>query len=217
MTVLAPTSHATTCSSAGRRRWRRSSPSCATAPRSLRPAAARHRSSGIARAASCPRASASTGSSIRAPRSSSSTPSPHGSCTTDRRRRPDRHRDRRRRGARMRRRRERRDREGRHVLPADREEAPTCAGGRGAEPPPVHLPRRLGRRVPSPPGRGVPGPRTLRPDLLQPGAHVRQGDPADRGRDGLLHGRRRLCPGDVATRRSSSAAQGRSSSAARRS
>ena len=97
----------------------------------------------------------------------------------------------------MRDRRERRDREGRHVLPAHGEEAPPRAGGRRAEPPPVHLPRRLRRGVPPAPGRGVPRPRALRPDLLQPGAHVREGHRPDRGRDGLLHGRRRVRARDV--------------------
>ena len=81
-----------------------------------------------------------------------------------------------RRGPRLRDRRERRDGEGRHVLPADREEAPPRAGGRRAEPPPVPLPRRLGRRLPPAPGRGLPRPRALRADLLQPGAHVGEGD-----------------------------------------
>ena len=42
------------------------------------------------------------------------------------------------------------------------------------------------------------------------------GRAADRDRDGLVHGRRRLCPGDVATRASSSRARARSFSAARR-
>ena len=46
------------------------------------------------------------------------------------------------------------------------------------------------------PGRGVPGSRALRPDLLQPGEPVGGRDRADRGRDGLLHGRRRVRPGD---------------------
>ena len=117
-----------------------------------------------------------------------------------RRRRAERgHRDghRRRRGPRVRDRRERRDRQGRLVLPAHGEEAPARAGGGRAEPAPVHLPRRLGRRVPAAAGRGLPRPRALRPDLLQPGADVGAGDPADRGRDGLLHRGRRLRAGDV--------------------
>ena len=96
----------------------------------------------------------------------------------------------------MRHRRERRDREGRLVLPAHRQEAPARPGGRRAEPSSVPLPRRLRRRVPAAPGRGLPGPRALRPDLLQPGAHVGEGHPADRGRDGLVHRRRRLRAGD---------------------
>ena len=96
----------------------------------------------------------------------------------------------------MRHRRQRRDREGRHLLPAHREEAPARAGGRRAEPPAVHLPRRLGRRLPAAAGRGLPRPRPLRPHLLQPGADVRGGDPADRRRHGLVHGGRRLRAGD---------------------
>ena len=61
----------------------------------------------------------------------------------------------------------------------------------------VHLPRRLRRRVPADAGRGVPRPGALRPDLLQPGEPVGRGHPADRRGDGLVHGRRRLRPGDV--------------------
>ena len=38
--------------------------------------------------------------------------------------------------------------------------------------PAVHLPRRLGWGVPAAPGGGLPRPGALRPDLLQPGAHV---------------------------------------------
>ena len=45
-------------------------------------------------------------------------------------------------------------------------------------------------------GRRLPGPRALRAHLLQPGAHVGEGHPADRRRHGLVHGRRRLRPGD---------------------
>jgi Carboxyl transferase domain len=41
------------------------------------------------------------------------------------------------------------------------------------------------------------GRASLRPHLLQPGADVRGRNPADRDRDGLLHGRRRLCACDV--------------------
>ena len=40
------------------------------------------------------------------------------------------------------------------------------------EPAAVHLPRRLRRRVPADAGRGLPRPRALRPDLLQPGEPV---------------------------------------------
>ena len=52
------------------------------------------------------------------------------------------------------------------------------------------------RRLPPAPGRGLPGPRPLRADLLQPGAHVGRRHPAGRPGHGLLHGRRRLRPGD---------------------
>ena len=94
-------------------------------------------------------------------------------------------------------RRQRRDGQGRHLLPDHGEEAPARAGGRGREPAAVRLPRRLRRRVPADAGRGVPRPRALRPDLLQPGQPLRPGHPADRQRDGLVHRRRRLRPGDV--------------------
>ncbi len=52
------------------------------------------------------------------------------------------------------------------------------------------------RAAPScPPGRGLPGPRPLRADLLQPGAHERGRRAAARRRDGLLHGGRRVRAG----------------------
>ncbi len=41
-----------------------------------------------------------------------------------------------------------------------------------------------------------PDVQPLRPHLLQPGTDVCEEDPADRGGDGLLHGGRRVCPGD---------------------
>ena len=96
----------------------------------------------------------------------------------------------------MRDRRQRRDGQGRHLLPADGEEAPAGAGGRAAEPPAVRLPGRLRRGVPADAGRGLPGPGALRADLLQPGADVRAGHPADRRRAGLVHGRRGVRAGD---------------------
>ena len=52
-------------------------------------------------------------------------------------------------GQRMRDRRQRRDGEGRHLLPDDGQEAPARAGDRAAEPPAVHLPGRLRRRLPA--------------------------------------------------------------------
>ena len=45
-------------------------------------------------------------------------------------------------------------------------------------------------------GRGLPRPRALRPDLLQPGHDVEGGHPADRRRPRLVHRRRRLRAGD---------------------
>ena len=92
----------------------------------------------------------------------------------------------------MRHRRQRRHSERRHVLPAHREEASPRAGGRPAKRAALHLPRRLGRRLPADAGRGLSRPRALRADLLQPGRDVSGGDPADRRGDGLLHRRRRL-------------------------
>ncbi len=89
------------------------------------------------------------------------------------------------------------DGQGRHLLPDHGQEAPARAGGRRAEPAAVRLPGRLRRRVPAAAGRGLSRSRALRPHLLQPGAHVGRGHPADRGRDGLVHGRRRLRAGDV--------------------
>ena len=73
---------------------------------------------------------------------------------------------------RVRRRRQRRDGQGRHLLPDHGEEAPACPGDRAREPAAVPLPRRLRRRVPADAGRGLPRPRPLRPDLLQPGEPV---------------------------------------------
>ncbi len=109
-----------------------------------------------------------------------------------------RHRDRHRRGQRhrVRHRRQRRHGQGRHLLPADGQEAPAGAGDRAREPPPLPLPGRLRRRLPAAPGRGLPRPRPLRPHLLQPGAHERRRHPADRPGHGLVHRRRRVRAGD---------------------
>ena len=108
------------------------------------------------------------------------------------------HRDRDRPGQRprVRGRRQRRDRQGRHLLPDDGQEAPARADDRGREPAALPLPRRLRRRVPADAGRGLPRPRALRPDLLQPGQPLGAGHPPDRQRDGLVHRRRRLRAGD---------------------
>ena len=160
-------------SPAGRRGWRRSSPSCASAPRSSRSAAApprveRHRARGkmtarerIDRLVDPGTAFLELGALAAWGLYDGEAPSAgivtgigvvEGQPCVDLR--------------------ERRDREGRHLLPADGEEAPARAGGRRAEPPAVPLPRRLRRRVPAAPGRRLPRSRPLRAALLQPGAHV---------------------------------------------
>ena len=101
--------------------------------------------------------------------------------------RRDRHRHRPDRGHDLRGRRQRRDGQGRHLLPDDRQEAPAGPGDRAREPAAVPLPRRQRRRVPPAPGRRLPGPRPLRPHLLQPGPDVRGRDPAGRPGDGQVH------------------------------
>ncbi len=107
-----------------------------------------------------------------------------------------RHRDRPGRGDDLPDRRQRRDGQGWDVLPDHRQEAPPGPGDRAREPAAMHLPGRQRRRLPPAPGRRLPRPRPLRPDLLQPGPAVRGRHPPDRARDGLVDGRRGLCPGD---------------------
>ena len=117
--------------------------------------------------------------------------------TLRRARRQHRHRHRPDQRPRVRGGRQRRDGQGRHLLPDDGQEAPARPAGRRRQPAAVRLPRRLRRRLPADAGRGVPRPRALRPDLLQPGQPVGARHPADRLGDGLVHGRRRLRAGDV--------------------
>ena len=62
---------------------------------------------------------------------------------------------------------------------------------------PLRVPRRLRRRVPAAAGGRLPRPRALRAHLLQPGAHVGRGHPADRRGHGVVHRRRRLRARDV--------------------
>ena len=154
----------------------------------------------------------------RARRSSSCRRSPRGTCTTTRRPaagivtgigRVS--------GREVADRRQRRDGQGRHLLSDHGQEARARAGDRAREPPALRLPRRLRRRVPAAAGRGVPRPRSLRAHLLQPGADVGRADPADRRRDGLVHGRRRLRAGDVRRDDHRQGHRARSSSAGRRS
>ena len=169
------------------------------------------------RAASCCRASACARCSIRARRSSSSRSSPRTACTTTTSPaagiitgigRVA--------GPRVRDRLQRRDGQGRHLLSDDGEEAPARAGDRAREPPAVHLPRRLRRRQPAEPGRGVSRPRSLRPHLLQPGddvgAKASRRSPWSWARAPPAAPTCRRCP----TSRSSSRSRARSSSAARR-
>ena len=174
-------------------RW---SPSYASASRWSGAGAARTPSPNIARATSCSPASASD--ALR-PRHALPGVQPAGRLGDVRRRGAlggHRHRHRRGRGPGVRDRRQRRDGQGRHLLPHHRQEAPARAGDRRAERPALHLPGGLRRRLPAAPGRRLPRPRPLRAHLLQPGADVGQAHPADRGGDGLLHGGRRLRPGD---------------------
>ncbi len=100
-------------------------------------------------------------------------------------------------GPRVRHRGERRHHQGWHVLPDDGEEAPARAGDRGAEPAALRLPRRLRRRLPARAGQRLSRPRALRAHLLQHRQHVGRRNTADRLRDGLVHGGRRLRAGDV--------------------
>ena len=137
----------------------------------------------------------------RAPRPGQSVPGDRtaGRGWHVRRRMPGRRHDRRHRpgvGPRMHDRRQRRDGERRHVLPDHGQEAPAGTGDRQPEPAAVRVSRRLRRRVPASPGRGVPRPRTLRPHLLQSGQHVGAGHPADRRGPRLLHRRWRVRPRD---------------------
>ena len=112
-------------------------------------------------------------------------------------RRRHHHRHRPHRGARMRDRVQRRHHQGRHLLSDDGEEAPARAGDRAREPAALHLSGRFRRRQPAAMARGVSRPRALRPHLLQSGDAVLARHSADRLRDGLMHGGRRLCAGDV--------------------
>ena len=67
----------------------------------------------------------------------------------------------------------------------------------GTEQSALHVSGRQRRRIPAGAGRSVSGSRSLRPHLLQPGESVRGRHSADRGRDGQLHGGRRVRARDV--------------------
>ena len=124
---------------------------------------------------------------------------PGGDRNVRRRRAGGRHGDRHRAGGRrrVRDRGQRRHRQGRHLLPHDRQEASPRAGDRAREPAAVPVPGGFGRRLPAAAGRGLPGSRALRTDLLQPGAAQLARHPADRAGDGLVHRRRGLRAGHV--------------------
>ena len=89
-------------------------------------------------------------------------------------------------------RRQRRHGQGRDLLPDDRQEARARAADRARQPAAVRLSRRFRRRVPAASGRSLPGPRALRPHLLQSGPHVGRTHPADRRGHGLVHRGRRI-------------------------
>ncbi len=115
-----------------------------------------------------------------------------------RRRAQRRHRDRHRPGigSRGHDHRERRLGEGRELPPPHREEAPARPGDRPAECARLRLSRRLGRRLPAPSVRSLPRSRSLRPDLLQSGAHERPGNPPGGGGPRFMHRGRRVRAGD---------------------
>ena len=91
---------------------------------------------------------------------------------------------------------ERCDRERRHLLPDHPQEALARAIGGARQSAPVCVSGRLGRRVLADAGRGLSGSGPFWPDLLQSGAHVGGTTSTDRRRDGLVHGRRRVCARD---------------------
>ena len=97
---------------------------------------------------------------------------------------------------RRRHRRQRRDGEGWHLLPDDRQEASARPGGRAPEPTAVHLPGRLGRRVPAAAGRRFPGREHFGRIFYNQARMSCAGHPAGRTRHGLKHRGRRVRPGD---------------------
>ena len=117
-------------------------------------------------------------------------------------------------GARMRRRRQRRDGQGRHLFSDDREEASARAGDRAARTvcpastwsiPAAPTCRTRTRSFPT---ATISAASSTTRRSMSAARHS-----ADRRRDGLLHGGRRLCAGDVGRERSSSRTRARSSSA----
>ena len=101
-------------------------------------------------------------------------------------------------GPRLHGRRQRRHRQGRHLLSDDGEKASARAGDRAREPSALHLSGRFAAarscrcRTRSSPTSDHFGRIFYNQARMSAAGH-----PADRGRDGLLHGGRRLCAGDV--------------------
>ena len=92
---------------------------------------------------------------------------------------------------------QRRHGERRHLLPDDGEKAPARAGNRGAEQPALHLPGGFGRRQPAHQDEVFPDRDHFGRIFYNQANMSAAGHPADRGGDGLVHRRRRLCAGDV--------------------
>ena len=179
-------------------RWRRWSPTSRARSRAIEQGggdAARSRHTGRGKLLPRERVARAARSGLAVPRVLAARRLRHVRRQHRRRRHHHRHRPRRR--ARVRDRLQRRDGQGRHLLSDDGEEASARAGHRAREQPALHLPGRFRRRQPAEPDRRVSGPRSFRPHLLQPGDDVGGRHSADRRRDGLVHGGRRLRAGDV--------------------
>ncbi len=167
----------------------RSWPRCARAGR-------RSTRSATPRRASCSSASASTACWTPARPSWSCRRWRPGAVRRPGPRRGDRHRDRAGGRARGDDRGQRRHGQGRHLFPADHAQS-TCAPRRSPSRTTCPASTWSIRAASSCPCRMKSSPiGRFWAHLLQPGAHERQGHPADRGGDGLLHRRGRLRPGD---------------------
>ena len=193
------------------------STTCAPRPPRSRSAATPSRASATRRAASCCRASAST--QLLDP----GTPfleigqlAAYGMYDGEAPAAGHDHRHRPRPGRRMHGRRQRRDGEGRHLLPDDGEEAPARAGDREQNRLPcIYLVDSGGAFLPTQ-DEVFPDRDHFGRIFYNQANMSRQGHPADRGGDGLVHGGRRLRAGDERRDRHRARTRARSSSAARR-